>query len=44
MIANPMSKKKFKSMFSTHHPVEERIEKLHKLAEESIYQGYAKIG
>ncbi len=44
MIANPVSKKKFKSMFSTHPPVEERIEKLKKLSKESIYQGYANIG
>ncbi len=44
MIANPVSKKKFKSFFSTHPPVEERIEKLQKLAKESIYQGYANIG
>lgn len=31
-IANPLSGKKFTSLFSTHPPVEKRIEKLHKLA------------
>ena len=44
MIANPLSKKKLTSMFSTHPPVEERIEKLQKLSEESLYQGYVNIG
>ena len=45
MIANPLSsKKRFRSMFSTHPPVEERIQRLQKLAGESLYQGYANIG
>lgn len=41
MIVNPLSGKSFSSIFSTHPPVEKRIERLHKLAQESIYQGYA---
>ena len=44
MIANPLSKKKFKSIFSTHPPVEERIKRLQTLAQESLYQGYVNIG
>lgn len=42
MIANPLSGRGVTSLFSTHPPVEKRIEKLRKLAEESIYQGYAR--
>ncbi|MFQ6007805.1 MAG: zinc metalloprotease HtpX [Candidatus Zixiibacteriota bacterium] len=37
MIANPLSGRGFSSLFSTHPPVEKRIENLHKLAENSIY-------
>lgn len=37
MIANPLSGRGFSSLFSTHPPVEKRIENLHKLAEQSIY-------
>ncbi|HWR82466.1 MAG TPA: zinc metalloprotease HtpX [Candidatus Deferrimicrobium sp.] len=37
MIANPLSGRGFASLFSTHPPVEKRVEKLHKLAELSIY-------
>ncbi len=44
MIANPFSKKKLKSMFSTHPPVEERVKRLKELSEQSLYQGYANIG
>lgn len=43
MIANPLSGKNFTSIFSTHPPVEKRIERLKKLAEESLYKGYANI-
>jgi len=42
MIANPLSGRGVTSLFSTHPPVGKRIEKLNKLAEESIYQGYAR--
>ncbi|NOY89216.1 MAG: zinc metalloprotease HtpX [FCB group bacterium] len=41
MIANPLSGKGLSSLFSTHPPVEKRIERLRKLAEESIYKGLA---
>jgi len=41
MIANPLSGKGLSSLFSTHPPVEKRIERLNKLAQESIYQGIA---
>jgi len=41
MIANPLSGKGFTSLFSTHPPVKERIERLHKLSQTAIYQGYA---
>ncbi len=41
MIVNPLSGRKMLSLFSTHPPVEERIERLHKLAQESHYSGYA---
>ena len=44
MIANPFSKKKLHSIFSTHPPVEERIKRLQELSKESSYQGYATIG
>jgi len=37
MIANPLSGRGFSVLFSTHPPVEKRIENLHKLAEQSIY-------
>jgi len=37
MIANPLSGRGFSALFSTHPPVEKRIENLHKLAEQSIY-------
>jgi heat shock protein HtpX len=40
MIANPLSGKRMTSLFSTHPPVEKRIERLNKLAQESIYAGY----
>lgn len=40
MIANPLSGKRMTSLFSTHPPVEKRIEKLNKLANESLYAGY----
>lgn len=43
MIVNPLSGKNFTSIFSTHPPVEKRIERLKKLAEESLYKGYANI-
>jgi heat shock protein HtpX len=37
MIAKPLSGRGLSSLFSTHPPVEKRIENLHKLAEQSIY-------
>jgi heat shock protein HtpX len=37
MIANPLSGRGLSSLFSTHPPVEKRIENLYKLAEQSIY-------
>ncbi|MEA3297001.1 MAG: zinc metalloprotease HtpX [candidate division Zixibacteria bacterium] len=40
MIANPLSGKGISSLFSTHPPVEKRIEKLKKLVQEAPYQGY----
>ena len=43
MIANPLSGKRFTSFFSTHPPVEKRIENLKKMSQESLYQGYANI-
>jgi heat shock protein HtpX len=42
MIANPLSGRGFSSLFSTHPPVEKRIENLHKLAGQSIYGGYGR--
>jgi len=41
MIANPLSSKGLLSLFSTHPPVEKRIERLNKLHQESIYGGHA---
>jgi heat shock protein HtpX len=41
MIANPLSGKGIASMFSTHPPVEKRIERLEKLANDYVYQGLA---
>jgi len=38
MIMNPLSGKGFASFFSTHPPVEKRIERLHKLAEQTYSQ------
>lgn len=42
MIANPLSGRGFSSLFSTHPPVEKRIENLHKLAGQSSYGGYGR--
>lgn len=41
MIANPLSGRGLTNLFSTHPPVEKRVAKLHQLAEEGVYQGYA---
>ena len=41
MIANPLSGRGLASLFSTHPPVEKRIERLNKMAQETLYQGYA---
>lgn len=41
MIANPLSGKGLTNLFSTHPPVEKRIERLNQLAQEAVYQGYA---
>ncbi|MDH4158209.1 MAG: M48 family metalloprotease, partial [candidate division Zixibacteria bacterium] len=41
MIANPLSRRSFSSLFSTHPPVEKRIARLEKLSQQSIYSGYA---
>lgn len=41
MIANPLSGKGLTNLFSTHPPVEKRIEKLKEQAQKSVYQGYA---
>ena len=43
MIINPLSGRGITALFSTHPPVEERIKRLNKLAEEIPYQGYAGI-
>ena len=43
MIINPLSGRGITSLFSTHPPVEKRIERLNKLAEEIPYQGYAGV-
>lgn len=40
MIAKPLSGRGIASLFSTHPPVQKRVERLHKLAQESMYQGY----
>ena len=37
MIMNPLSGKGFASLFSTHPPMEKRIERLHKLANQNFY-------
>ncbi|MDD5425658.1 MAG: zinc metalloprotease HtpX [candidate division Zixibacteria bacterium] len=41
MIANPLSGKGITSLFSTHPPVEKRIERLKKLAQDHLYRGIA---
>jgi len=41
MIANPLSGKGMAAIFSTHPPVEKRIEKLRELAMQAPYKGYA---
>lgn len=41
MIANSLSRRGFTALFSTHPPHEKRIERLEKMATESVYQGYA---
>ena len=41
MIANPLSGKGLASLFSTHPPVEKRVEKLRRLAQEAPYRSYA---
>jgi heat shock protein HtpX len=41
MIANPLSGKGLSSLFSTHPSPQKRIEKLHQLANRSVYDGYA---
>lgn len=40
MIVRPLSGKGISSLFSTHPPVEKRIEKLNRMAQDSAYQGY----
>jgi heat shock protein HtpX len=40
MIANPLSGKGIASLFSTHPPVQKRIERLNQLEQGSLYQGY----
>lgn len=40
MIAKPLSGKGIASLFSTHPPVEKRIERLNRMAQDSMYQGY----
>ncbi|MEW6411965.1 MAG: zinc metalloprotease HtpX [Candidatus Zixiibacteriota bacterium] len=42
MIANPLSGKGLSSLFSTHPPVEKRVERLRQLAQSSVYQDYAR--
>ncbi len=39
MIVNPISGRGWTSLFSTHPPVEKRVERLRTLATESVYQG-----
>lgn len=41
MIANPLSGKGLTNLFSTHPPVEKRVERLNELAQKAVYQGYA---
>jgi heat shock protein HtpX len=41
MIANPLSGRGLSSLFSTHPPVEKRIERLQELAQTAVYQSYA---
>lgn len=41
MIANPLSGRGLSAMFSTHPPVEKRIERLQELAQTAVYQNYA---
>ena len=41
MIVNPLSGKGLSSLFSTHPPVEKRIERLQQLAQEAPYHNYA---
>ncbi len=41
MIANPLSGRGLSSLFSTHPPVEKRIERLQELAKTAVYQSYA---
>jgi len=38
MIMYPLSGKRFASLFSTHPPIDKRIERLHKLADQTYYQ------
>ncbi len=40
MIANPISGRGLTSLFSTHPPVEKRIERLRALAQQGVYQSY----
>ncbi len=40
MIANPLSGKGLASLFSTHPPVEKRVERLRRLAQEAPYRSY----
>ncbi|UCD63086.1 MAG: zinc metalloprotease HtpX [Candidatus Zixiibacteriota bacterium] len=40
MIANPLSGRGLSSLFSTHPPVSKRIERLHRLSQDTAYQGY----
>lgn len=41
MIAKPLSGKGIASLFSTHPPVEKRIERLLRMSQDSVYQSYA---
>ena len=40
MIANPISGRGLTSLFSTHPPVEKRIERLRAMAQQGVYQSY----
>lgn len=42
MIANPLSGKGLMALFSTHPPMEKRVERLRQLAQQSVYQDYAR--